>query len=139
MSIDGVQANTPEEKVRTILNVLNGELTTNEYKIKLFDPFTTAEGTKTHSAKVTLNTVELRQKTTENDRSFKSHKNTFFHSIYVKNDETKLARNENYRLRKKARKLRAKFPDATIKIEKGVLKQNGAIVDKFDINNQIFQ
>ena len=48
----------------------------------------------------------------------------------------RLARNE--RLRKKARELRAKFPDATIKIEKGVLKQNGAIADKFDINNQIF-
>ena len=58
--------------------------------------------------------------------------------MYVKNDETKISRNENYRLRKKAKALREEFPDDTVKIEKGVLKRNDVQVDKFDLNNQLF-
>ena len=59
-------------------------------------------------------------------------------SVYVKNDETKLSRSENYRLRKKAKELREEFPNDVVKIEKGVLKRNDVQVDKFDLNNQIF-
>ena len=50
-----------------------------------------------------------------------------------------MSRNETYRLRKKAKALREEFPRDVIKIEKGVLKQNDTQIDKFDLNNQIFQ
>ena len=59
-----------------------------------------------------------------------------FKDIYVKDDETKLARSENYRLKQKARELRIEYPNEKIKIEKGVLKRKDAVVDKFDLRNQ---
>ena len=41
-----------------------------------------------------------------------------FKDIYIKNDETKLARSENYRIRQKARTLRLEYPGEEIKIER---------------------
>ena len=138
-----VNINDTKEKVGIILNELNPELEEIDYTVKLLDPYTSPRGVTTHGAKVIFSSTELKRKTQENAKSFKNHANQFFQSIYVKNDETKLARNENFRLRKKARELRAACLDDatrnTIKIEKGVLKQGGVIIDKFDLNNQIFQ
>ena len=55
-----------------------------------------------------------------------------------KNDEPYFTRKENVRLRKKRYDLAQANPTDTFKIEKGKLLHNGAIVDKFDLNNQIF-
>ena len=135
---NGDQLDDPEEKVKAILNELNPDLTTQDYSIRLFDPFTRLNGSITHSAKVTFLSIDKKKETLANSKSLKE-KEEFFRSVYVKNDETKMSRNENYRLRKKAKALREEFPRDVIKIEKGVLKQNDTQIDKFDLNNQIFQ
>ena len=135
--IAGAEYNTPEEKIHAIIKELNPAVSPNNYKIKMFDPFTAINGTVTHCAKVIMDTVELKQTTITNAKTFKEHENEIFHSIYVKNDETKLARDENYRLRQKARAIRTLHPNEPVKIEKGVLKHNGN--DQFDLSNQIFQ
>ena len=127
----------PKEKVIAILNELNPNLNEHEYSIYMFDPFTRHDGTITHSAKVTFHSIDIKKQTLANSKTLKD-KGNFFRSIYCKNDETKIARSENYRLRKKAKELREEFPDDTIKIEKGVLKRNNVQVDKFDLNNQLF-
>ena len=127
----------PEEKVKAILNELNPNLRNQDYSIRVFDPFTKHDGSITRSAKVTFTSIDTKKETLANSKTLKD-KGNFFRSIYCKNDETKIARSENYRLRKKAKELRDEFPDDTIKIEKGVLKRNDVQVDKFDLNNQLF-
>ena len=127
----------PEEKVKAILNELNPNLRNQDYSIRVFDSFTKHDGSITRSAKVTFTSIDTKKETLANSKTLKD-KGNFFRSIYCKNDETKIARSENYRLRKKAKELRDEFPDDTIKIEKGVLKRNDVQVDKFDLNNQLF-
>ena len=127
----------PEEKVKAILNELNPNLRNQDYSIRVFDSFTKHDGSITRSAKVTFTSIDTKKETLANSKTLKD-KGDFFRSIYCKNDETKIARSENYRLRKKAKELRDEFPDDTIKIEKGVLKRNDVQVDKFDLNNQLF-
>ena len=139
LTIEGFVMNTTEEKVHGILDELNPDIKSEHYVIKVFDPFTNARGVITHSAKIIFKTQELKKKTMEKTKMFKEHENAFFQSVYVRNDETKLSRSENYRIRKKARELRESNPnDKTIKIEKGVLYQNGSEIDHFDLSNQIF-
>ena len=130
------QIDDPKEKVEYVLSTLNPDLTNQDYTIRMFDPFTKLDGTITHSAKVIFQSVEKKKDTLSNSKTLKD-KDDFFKSVYVKNDETKLSRSENYRLRKKAKEMREEFPRDVIKIEKGVLKRNDTEVDKFDLNNQL--
>ena len=134
---DGMNVDDPTEKVKAILNELNPTLNDAHFSIRMFDPFTKEDGTVTHSAKVTFQSIDMKKQTLTNSKTLKD-KGNFFRSVYCKNDETKIARAENYRLRKKAKELREQFPDDTVKIEKGVLKRNDVQVDKFDLNNQLF-
>ena len=135
--LDNNPVDDPKEKVKAILNELNTDLSDQDYSIRVFDPFTRHDGTITHSAKVTFHSIEKKKQTLANSKTLKD-KGNFFRSVYCKNDETKISRSENYRLRKKAKELREEFPNDTIKIEKGVLKRNDIQVDKFDLNNQLF-
>ena len=107
----------PEGKVKAILKALNPALRSEDYSIRLFDPFTKQDGAITHSAKVTFQSIDIKKQTLTNSKSLKD-KGNFFRSVYVKNDETKMSRNENYRLRKKAKALREEFPGDTIKLKK---------------------
>ena len=134
---DDNSVDEPEDKVKAILNELNPDLTNQDYTIRMFDPFTKIDGTITHSAKITFKSIEKKKETLSNSKSLKD-KEEFFSSVYVKNDETKNSRSENYRLRKKAKALREEFPNDVIKIERGVLTRNDNQIDKFDLNNQIF-
>ena len=129
---DSVLTNT-DEKVLAILNQLDDGINDSDYELKTFEP---PEGRTTHSVKVIFNCMDTKKKIITEARRLKDI--NALNMIYIKNDETKLARSENYRLRVKARALRAQFPNAAVKIEKGVLKQDGVVVDKFDLNNQIF-
>ncbi len=135
--LDDNPVDDPEEKAKAILKELNPNLRDQDYSIRVFDPFTRHDGTITHSAKVTFHSIDKKKQTLANSKTLKD-KGNFFRSVYCKNDETKIARSENYRLRKKAKELRSEFPNDTIKIEKGVLKRNDVQVDKFDLNNQLF-
>ena len=130
--------NSVEEKTLGILSELNNTIEEEDFEVKVFDPFTNAQGKTSHSVKVTFSSLDVKKKTLENTKNFKEHVNIFFRSVYVRNDETKLARNENYRIRKKARELRENHPDDVIKIEKGKLYHRGTEVDRFDLSNQIF-
>ena len=58
--------------------------------------------------------------------------------IFVKRDEPYYSRKENDRLRKKRYDLSLANRDDELKIEKGKLYHNGIVIDKFDLNNQIF-
>ena len=67
-----------------------------------------------------MNDVEKKKKIISEARKLKDMEG--FKDIYIKNDETKLARSENYRLRQKARTLCLEYPREEIKIEEGILK-----------------
>ena len=136
--LEDAEKNTTEEKVEAILHELNHDLSADDYTVKIFDPYTKLDGTITHSAKVTFKCVDTKKATLTNAKSFKEKEDQFFKSVYCKNDETKLARDENYRLRKKAKAIREEFPREDVKIEKGILRRNGTQVDAFDLNNQLF-
>ena len=121
------------QKVTGILGQLNANIKETAYTIKQFDPPTDKP---THSAKITLNSVDMRKAVVSEAKKLKNIPG--LDRVYVKNDETKLARSENYRLRDKARDLRLRYPGASININKGILKQDDVEVDKFDLSNQIF-
>lgn len=135
--LDNDSIDDPMEKVKVVLREVNNNLNEDDYSIFMFDPFTKDDGSITHSAKVTFTSIDLRKQILANSKTLKE-KGNFFKSIYCKNDETKLARKENFRLRKKAKELREQFPNDIVKIEKGVLKHRDIQVDKFDLNNQLF-
>ena len=65
-------------------------------------------------------------------------KNLPHNKIFIKKDEPYHTRKENGRLRKKRYDLSQLHPLDEIKIEKGKLFHNRMVVDKFDLNNQIF-
>ena len=97
--VDDVSVNEVEEKIYAILQELNADIDTTDYTVKLFDPYTTSDGTVTHSTKLIFKDFQKKKQTVMNAKKLKDHTNDFFKRVYVKNDETKLSRNENYRLR----------------------------------------
>ena len=58
--------------------------------------------------------------------------------IFINLDKPYHTRKEDHRLRKKKFNLIQKYPDDDIKLVKGKLFHNGSVVDKFDLNNQLF-
>ena len=70
-----------------------------------------------------------------NAKKLKNLNNT---KIYIKRDEPYYSRKENASLRKKRYDLSQENRDDNFKIEKGKLYHNDIVVDKFDLNNQIF-
>ena len=123
---------TPEEKVGAILSSIGIPLNNDQLKIH---PFTPSEGKSTHSVKLVVD-IELKRRILTEAKLL--HEVEVFKGIFINNDEPKLTRNENYRLRKKARELRISSPGSIIKINKGILTKDGVECDKFDLNNQIF-
>ena len=117
-------------KVDDILNVTGVPMEENEYKlITLPAP----EARDTQTVKLIIFSAETKRRILQNAKHLKS--SDAYKNMYVKNDETKLARSDVPR--KKARELRNEFPGAVIKIEKGKLTHDGVERDKFDITNQI--
>ena len=122
-----------DEKLNAIFEVIGVSLDSSTYDIKVFD--STPEQT-TLAVKIIFENLSDKYNVMKEAKCLKDCDT--FKGVYIKNDESKLARNENYRLRKKSRSLRADYPHSVIKIEKGKLLQDGVAVDTFDINNQIF-
>ena len=123
----------PDDKVNAVLSIIGVPLSKDNY---ILTKFPLVEGRDTFSVKLTIDDIGTKNSILQNARKLKSTES--LQKVYIKNDETRLARSENYRLRDKARKLRIQFPDTVVKIEKGKLLRDGVICDKFDINNQIF-
>ena len=132
MTHNDVALTTADEKIVAILQSIGVSLEQQEYEFYSFPP---GVGRNTHSAKLA---VDLPTKKSIMSKA-KCLKETVFNKIYLSNDEPKLTRNENYRLRKKAKDLRISYPEAIVRISKGILTQDGTEVDKFDLTNQIFQ
>ena len=103
-----------KEKVNAILNEIGITLNENEYQIITFN---VDDDKPTCFAKVILKKIETKQGIIKESKCLKD--NEVFRGVYIKNDETKLARNENYRLRKKARELRAEFPESCARWHRG--------------------
>ncbi len=133
MLINGNELVDTNQKVIVILKQLDDSLNENDYELKKFDP---PDGKETHLVKIIMNDIDKKKKILTEAKTLKDMPG--LDSIYIKNDETKLSRGENYRLRQKARSLRLAYPGVDIKIEKGILKHDGVMVDKYDLNNQIF-
>ena len=122
-------------KVKAILEVINVSLEEDCYRMNVFN---SSPDRPTYSVKLIFDKIDTKMMVLREARKLKNCECEALQKVFVKNDETKLARNENYRLREKARSLRRENHDSMIKIEKGKLLQDGVIVDKFDLNNQIF-
>ena len=134
--INDVSFSDTKEKIFTILGEINATLYNDEYELQTVE---IGEEKPTHAVKLIFKDIETKKKVMKNAMKFKG--NEHFGTVYIRNNETKLTREENFRLRQKARALRAvpENENVVIKIEKGKLMNNGAIVDKFDITNQIFR
>ena len=132
--INNIEYRSTEEKVNAVLGQIDVILSENDYEVKTMD---TLEGRSTHITGLIFRNMETKKRLMKETRKLKD--NEHFRTVYIKNDETKLARNENYRLRQKLRALRSDHPNAQLKLEKGKLIHNSTVVDKYDINNQIFR
>ena len=86
--------------------------------------------------KLILKDVEIKSQIINEAKRLKG--SNHLNGVYIKNDETKLSRKENYRLRQKRRTLKTQHTNTDIKIEKGKIIQDGLVVDKYDITNQLF-
>ena len=123
------------ENVMAILSSIDISLNEDAYELKLFD---SDNERPTFSAKLIFNDITDKNDVLSNAKKLQDCECEKLKEVFIKNDETKLLRNENYRLRQKRRTLKRENPTAEFKIEKGKLFQNGVEVDKFDLNNQIF-
>lgn len=70
----------------------------------------------------------------KNQRASQSGQN-----IFLNNDESPLTQRENYRLRKAKKEIIQKNPGKTVSLLKGILRVDDLEVDKFNLENQIFQ
>ena len=103
--------------------------------LKIFDSLPERQ---TFSAKLIFNDTAIKNMVLGKAKQLRDCECDQLKRVYIKNDETKLASKENYRLRQKRRALKDDYPESVLKIEKGKLIQDGVVVDKFDLNNQIF-
>ena len=102
--------NTPEEKVVNILKVIDVD-----FKVMYsFSVFTTSEGDRKHSIKLSFYNKEKKDKTA--DHPLRQWMLIIF-NIYLTNKE-------NNRLRAKARGIRIANPNDTVNIDKGKLYHN---------------
>ena len=124
-----------KEKVEAVLEAIEANLTEDSYELKVFDADTDRP---TFAAKLIFNDTETKNTVLVKASKLRECECEQLKKVYIKNDETKLASKENYRLRQKRRNLIKEHPNAVFKIEKGKLLQDGMEVDKFDLNNQIF-
>ena len=130
-SYDDQELVTHEEKLNAIFTDIGLSINPEHYELYAFPP---GEGRNTHSIKITVN-LALKKQILEKAKLLKE---TVFKGVFIKTDEPKMTRDENYRLRKKSRELKAQFPNSEIKLAKGILTQDGVKIDKFDLINQIF-
>ena len=80
------------EKVDAILNVIGVPMEENEYKlITLLAP----KSRDTYTVKLIISSAETKRRILQNAKNLKS--SDAYKNMYVKNDETKLARSENFR------------------------------------------
>ena len=124
-----------KEKIDGILRRIDVVLDYDDYELRTFE---ISDERTTHAAKMIFKDIETKTRLMSQAKKLKD--NEHFSNVYVRNDETKLARKENYRLWQKARELRSDEANvnAVIKIEKGKLIHNDIIVDQYNISNQIF-
>ena len=127
-SYDDQELVTHEEKLNVIFTDIGLSINPEQYA------FPPGEGRNTHSIKITVNHT-LKKQILEKAKLLKE---TVFKGVFIKTDEPKMTRDENYRLMKKSRELKAQFPNSEIKLAKGILTQDGVKIDKFDLINQIF-
>ena len=92
MKIDNINCTDANQKVLGILSKIDDTITERDYQLQIFEP---AEGKVTHSVKVIMNDVNKKKAIMNETKKLKDIAG--FKDIYIKNDETKLARNENTR------------------------------------------
>ena len=130
-SYDDQELVAHKEKLNAIFTDIGLPINPEHYELYAFPP---GEGRNTHSIKITVNHA-LKKQILEKAKLLKE---TLFKGLFIKTDEPKMTRDENYRLRKKSRELKAQFPNSEIKLAKVILTQDGVKIDKFDLINQIF-
>ena len=113
VAINNIEYCCTEEKVNAILGQIDVILTDDDYELKTMDIL---EGRSTHTTRLIFRDMETKKRLMRETRKLKD--NEHFRTVYIKNDETKLSRNENYRLRQKLRALKSDHPNAQIKLEK---------------------
>lgn len=62
----------------------------------------------------------------------------FHNRVFINSDNSFLRQKEDYRLRERLRELKNDYPNSRSYIRAGALYQNGSIIDKVDVRNQIF-
>ena len=122
-----------KQKIDAILGCINVTLDEGDYELKTFE---ISDEKPTHAAKLIFKDTKKKQPLIDNAKNLKD--NEHFGNVFIRNDQTKLARKENFRLREKARELRSVNASAVIKIEKGKILQDSVVVDQYNISNQIF-
>ena len=132
VTIDDITYQSNEEKVALILTE-TCDINTEDYEIT---PYKAAENRLTYVCKVVFKDFEMKMKVLKN--AMKLKQNNTLKTVYLKWDEPKLTRQENYRLRKMKRELISKHPNDKVELKKGVLTHNDIQCDKFDLTNQIF-
>ena len=133
ITIGGKILNETSEKVTALLHHIKAPVDQQQYTMHEFEG--NSENT-TIAVKLTFTDIETKKKVLGNAKLLKNSKE--FPGVYIRNDETKISRKENFRLRDKARNLKSQHSESEVKIVKGKLLHDGVEVDKFDISNQIF-
>ena len=110
------------EKVVVILGAINASLEDGSYVLKIFDSLPERQ---TFSAKLIFNDTATKNMVLGKAKQLRDCECDQLKRVYIKNDETKQASKENYRLRQKRRALKGDNPDAVLKIEKGKLTHDG--------------
>ena len=103
------------ENVMAILSSIDISLNEDAYELKLFD---SDNERPTFSAKLIFNDITDKNDVLSNAKKLQDCECEKLKKVFIKNDETKLSRNENYRLRQKRRTLKREN-----KIGKGKLFQ----------------
>ena len=132
-------SNTEEEntddnsKIKSILSYIGYESNENDFELYRIP----SNNPEMSSHKVKLKFLDTNK---ANDIISKAKKLKYLEStkIFIKYEEPYFTRKENDRLRKARYELSQANPNDNIKLAKGKLVHNGTIVDKFDLNNQIF-
>ena len=136
---DDVVHSTPDEKIQHLLSVMDADgLDSDNYQVKVL---TRNDSTApTHVYKVSFNDVEQKTFVIEKRSNLARLPNDHpFRRVFIKNEEPMLTRRENERLGRKRRELVEAHTGKNVRIYRGKLTIDDIEVDRFDLNNQLYQ
>ena len=138
--IDGNEVNDKKQIINEIFGRIDPEITVDKYMVaKIFEP---GEGRTRYSAKIKFNDFGSRMAILRNSRKLgEINGNDTIRKVFIRSDDPPITRKENKRLSDKLWTLKNSLQPGTTtiyKLSRGKLLRDDAVIDQFDLSNQIF-